>query len=325
MDVDALPIILYNRSSRNVVWSSRKEEEVGTVNTQLATNNIAEKGEMGMTIKEFRLSQKLSQPKLAKALGIGVSTVGAYEVGKIKPSKKVYAKIKEVFGVDISEAAVEAAAVDTAPTPAPVETAPTVETTPAVEKKVEAEAAPAPAKKQRKAKKTTPAPAVEEKVEVEATAEAAPTPAKKTRKTKANKEKAEAAPVEATPAPAPVVEEKVEPAPAPAPAKKTRAKKEKVEVKAEAAPAPAKKPRKSKKEKVEDEAAPTPAKKTRARKGTPAPAKNTSIVIQSPMGGEITTEDILAKVGDVDKVYVRVDQNAIYWVKGENSGAVNIW
>jgi hypothetical protein len=43
------------------------------------------------------------------------------------------------------------------------------------------------------------------------------------------------------------------------------------------------------------------------------------------MGGEITTEDILAKVGDVDKAYVRVDQNAIYWIKGEKSGAVNIW
>ena len=43
------------------------------------------------------------------------------------------------------------------------------------------------------------------------------------------------------------------------------------------------------------------------------------------MGGEITPEDILSRVGDVDKVYVRLDQNAIYWVKGEETGAINIW
>lgn len=210
-----------------------------------------------MTIKEFRLSQKLSQPKLAKALGIGVSTVGAYEVGKIKPSAKVIAKIREVFGVDLWAAA---------PTPAP-------EAAPVAEKKA------VPAKKASKTKKEKATP-------VEAT------PAKKT--SKAKKEEA-----------------------APAPAKKTiKAKKAAtvaVEEKKEAAPA--KKPRAKK------EAA--PAKTSKAKKA--ATSKQTAIVIQSPMGGEITTEDILAKVGDVDTVYVRVDQNAIYWIKGEKSGAVNIW
>ena len=50
-----------------------------------------------MTIKEFRQSQGLSQPKLAKALGIGVSTVGGYETGKINPSQKVLDKIREVI------------------------------------------------------------------------------------------------------------------------------------------------------------------------------------------------------------------------------------
>ncbi len=43
------------------------------------------------------------------------------------------------------------------------------------------------------------------------------------------------------------------------------------------------------------------------------------------MGGEISTEAILAKVGDVDKIYVRVDQNKAYWVKGDESGAVDLW
>ena len=49
------------------------------------------------------------------------------------------------------------------------------------------------------------------------------------------------------------------------------------------------------------------------------------IFLQSPMGGEITPEMILAKVGQVDKVYVRLDQNKIYWVKGDETGAVDTW
>lgn len=150
-----------------------------------------------MTIKEFRQSQGLSQPKLAKALGIGVSTVGGYETGKINPSGKVLAKIKEVFGVDLN---------------APAEAAP-------AEKKTRRKAA-APAAKEEKA-----------------------------------------------------------------PAGKAAPKK------------PAK---------VEEK-------------------KPAEVIIQSPVGGEITVAEILAKVGDVDRVYVRVDQNAAYWVKGDNSGAVNLW
>ena len=212
-----------------------------------------------MTIKEFRQSQGLSQPKLAKALGIGVSTVGGYETGKIKPSAKVIAKIREVFGVDLGAAA---------PTPAP-------EAAPVAEKKA------VPAKKASKTKKEKATP-------VEAT------PAKKTSKAK----KAEAA---------------VEAAPAKKSSKTKKAAPVAVEEKKE--DAPAKKPRAKK------EAAPT--KTSKPKKATSS--KQTAIVIQSPMGGEITTEDILAKVGDVDTVYVRVDQNAIYWIKGEKSGAVNIW
>ena len=160
-----------------------------------------------MTIKEFRQSQGLSQPKLAKALGIGVSTVGGYETGKINPSQKVLDKIREVYGVDLN---------------AP-------------------EAAPA----KKAARKAAP--------------------------------------------------------------------------KAEAKAAPAKKAAKpAKEEKAAKPAAPKKPVRSRAK-------KDTDIIIQSPLGGEITLTDILAKVGDVDRVYVRVDQNAAYWVKGEASGAVNLW
>ena len=47
--------------------------------------------------------------------------------------------------------------------------------------------------------------------------------------------------------------------------------------------------------------------------------------IQSPLGGEITPAEILEKVGNVDTVYVRVDQNKAYWVKGEETGSVDLW
>jgi uncharacterized membrane protein len=67
--------------------------------------------------------------------------------------------------------------------------------------------------------------------------------------------------------------------------------------------------------------------KARAAEKKPAAKKDAKavVIIQSPMGGEITPEEILKRVGDVDKVYVRIDQNAAYWIKGEESGAINLW
>jgi len=53
--------------------------------------------------------------------------------------------------------------------------------------------------------------------------------------------------------------------------------------------------------------------------------KKAEVVIQSPMGGEITPEEILAKIGAADKVYVRVDVNKAYWVKGDEAGSVDLW
>ena len=49
------------------------------------------------------------------------------------------------------------------------------------------------------------------------------------------------------------------------------------------------------------------------------------VIIQSPIGGEITPEAILAKVGEADTVYVRVDENKAYWVRGEEHGSVDLW
>jgi hypothetical protein len=50
-----------------------------------------------------------------------------------------------------------------------------------------------------------------------------------------------------------------------------------------------------------------------------------TFVIQSPFGGEITPEEIRARIGEVDAVYIRVDQNKAYWVKGDENGDIDLW
>ena len=202
-----------------------------------------------MTIKELRKEKGLTLSVFAKSLGIGMSTLTAYEAGKRLPNAKTLAAVKDVYGVELDAAAVEAAA---------------------------------PAKKEKKASaKKTAAPKAEK-----------PAP-----KTEEAKKPAKKAPAKKTEKPA-----------AEKPAKKT----------AKAAPAP---------KAEEAKAAEKPAKKTSkgsAKKGAKA-AKTGVVIIQSPMGGEITPEEILSRLGDVDKVYVRIDQNAAYWTKGEESGAINLW
>ena len=82
---------------------------------------------------------------------------------------------------------------------------------------------------------------------------------------------------------------------------------------------------------VEAPAAPVekkaPAKKAATKKSAPkkAAAATPTIILQSEFGGEVTAEQILSKVGDVDKIYVRIDQNKLYWVKGDEAGDKDIW
>ena len=66
-------------------------------------------------------------------------------------------------------------------------------------------------------------------------------------------------------------------------------------------------------------------KKPAAKKPAAKKAPKNEVIIQSPMGGVITPAEVLAKVGPVDQVYVRVDENKLYWVKGEETGSVEIW
>ena len=51
------------------------------------------------------------------------------------------------------------------------------------------------------------------------------------------------------------------------------------------------------------------------------------VIIQSPYGGEITPEEIAAKIPEqATDVYVRVDQNKLWWLKkDEEYGSVSIW
>ena len=71
-------------------------------------------------------------------------------------------------------------------------------------------------------------------------------------------------------------------------------------------------------EKKVEKAVKTPAKKAAAAK--------LNINIQSPLGGVITPEQIAEKVPkEAVDVYVRVDENKIYWVGKKGVGSVDIW
>ena len=67
------------------------------------------------------------------------------------------------------------------------------------------------------------------------------------------------------------------------------------------------------------------AGKAKAEKSAPAQSDETEIIIQSPMGGTITPEEIIARIGAADKIYIRVDENKAYWVKGEETGSIDLW
>ncbi len=66
-------------------------------------------------------------------------------------------------------------------------------------------------------------------------------------------------------------------------------------------------------------------KKATARKPAKKKAKEPRVIIQSPMGGEITVYAILARIGEVDTVYIRTDMNKAYWVRGTETGSIDLW
>ena len=256
-----------------------------------------------MTIKKLREKYNLTQSALARSLGVSSNAISGIEAGRIKLSPKMSAKIKEVYGEEVT----------TAPAPEKKAVAP-VETT-VVEKK----AAP------KKLAEPDTAPALEKKDDVESAVDekaaevatpAAPAPEKKPeKKTTAKKiadKAAESVVVEVATTDVPAKEKKAAP-------KKAAPKKSAETVTAEAAApgAPAKE-KKAKKKAAPKKAA---AEKPAAKKAPTAP----SVILQSPFGGEITVDAVKTLVGEVDKIYVRIDQNKLYWVKGEETGDKDIW
>lgn len=55
----------------------------------------------GMTIRELRMSQGLSQMELARILGCSQGLIGHYETGRVFPSEKMLVRIKKQFGVRV--------------------------------------------------------------------------------------------------------------------------------------------------------------------------------------------------------------------------------
>ena len=119
-------------------------------------------------------------------------------------------------------------------------------------------------------------------------------------------------------------------------AEEVKAVEEKVEKAVKKAPAKAKAAAKKVEDKVvaeEIEVKKTAAKTARKTKETvkkveaaaKKPAGKLEIIVQSPMGGNITAEEIAAKLPKgAETVFVRVDQNKLWWIKGEETGSVDI-
>ena len=101
-----------------------------------------------------------------------------------------------------------------------------------------------------------------------------------------------------------------------------------LDIEPKAARKPVKEKVKAAEAKVEKAKAARKTKKT-VKKADAAAKKSTSkleIIVQSPMGGNISDAEIAAKLPKgTETVFVRVDQNKLWWIKGEETGSVDIW
>ena len=62
-----------------------------------------------------------------------------------------------------------------------------------------------------------------------------------------------------------------------------------------------------------------------AKKSAPEKQSPPIVILQSPFGGEITVNIVTSIAGEVGRIYVRIDQNKLYWDTGEEIGAIDIW
>lgn len=66
-------------------------------------------------------------------------------------------------------------------------------------------------------------------------------------------------------------------------------------------------------------------KKT-VRKAARKVKKAVEILIESRMGGQISPEEIVLRVPEgVEKIFIKPEENKAYWVKGDETGAVELW
>ena len=70
---------------------------------------------------------------------------------------------------------------------------------------------------------------------------------------------------------------------------------------------------------------PKPQGKKPGRKPGRQKKSETTVVFKMPDGKEISLADILAKTGEVSELSVRLDEGKADWVRGEESGSVNLW
>ncbi len=82
---------------------------------------------------------------------------------------------------------------------------------------------------------------------------------------------------------------------------------------------------KTKTEKLSRRGSQKRGKKTQSRKTENRRKAAPSVIYQTAQGNEISESEILAKVGEADRIYVRLDENKAYWIRGEKSGSVDLW
>ena len=264
-----------------------------------------------MTIKELRKEKGLTQGKFAESIGIGRTTVIGYEKGKIQPSTVVIAKIKEVYGVELGESA------------APVAEKSKKRSQKKKDNTAMAEAV-APAGDLISAESTTPKKRSIKNKKKEEVVTTAPVSIKELRKNQGLSQAAFARSIGvSTPTIGAYESGRINPS------EKTLEKIKEVygidfANPVKEAPVKQKHTRKKKEaEPVVAEEKPTEKAPRGRKKKTEKTAS--AIIIQSPLGGSITPEEISAKVGPADTIYIRVDENKAYWVRGDETGSVDLW
>ena len=263
-----------------------------------------------MTIKELREEKGLNQGKFAESIGVSRTTIIGYEKGKFQPSTAVLAKINDVYGVNLLDSDAPAVEQPKKRSRKKKDDAHVVEETPAVAE-ASAPAAEEPAVEE---------PPVPKKLARKKKEDSAVPPAniKELRKGKGLSQAAFAQSIGvSTPSIGAYESGKFNPS-----GKVLDKIKEVYGVDfaplVQEAPVKPKRARKKKEEATAEEKAAKKAPHSRKQKPV-------ALFIQSPMGGSITPEEIAAKVGPVDTIYVRVDENKAYWVRGEESGSVDLW